>query len=478
LVDFDALFEQATTPPVILNTFNVDTVDDKTLLDSMVYTYYDGDSLNVVPMCECQRTTGAGMINQRCSFCGTTVLPLSERPLESLLWMEPPAGVETFINPQVWTMLSKAMTHGGINGLLWLVDPLAIVGPEPHKEIRRLMDLGIDRGINHFYKNFDQIIELLFNTQVIAGGNRHQREELWQFIQCNRHKIFAKRLPVPSRMGFVAERTVTGTFADKTMKPMLDAIRTISSAVHSQTPLDIRKLQSRTMLANDLVATYSQDFMAATLTSKRGWLRKHVYGNPLFFTFRGVISSMSERHEYDELHVPWGICMSTYSKHLENKLYKTAINERGRPFTPNEAIGLIESHTLRYHPVLHSLFNELIEESPHKGLPVLFNRNPSLDRGSIQEFFITKVIEDPEINAIAMSVLCLKAPNADFDGDALNGMAILDNRSERHFAALAPHFGALDLDHPRRMSNNQAFPPPVAGAIANMVHRSDRTVVQ
>lgn len=470
LIDINRMFETASTPPVLINSFDINTLQDKEALDSLIYTYYEGDSLNVVPHCECGKTRGAAFIGTQCRNCNATVYPVSEQPLESLLWIAPPDGVKTFINPQAWTMLSKALTHGGINGLAWLCDPRMPVGPEPHRGIRRIMDLGIERGINHFHDNFDEIIDLLFNAGVISGTTKRQRDDLYEFIRLNREKIFCRYLPIPSRLEFVTEKSITGSFADLTMKPAIEAIRTISATVHSQTPLDLRLRQSRAVKANDYLAQYHQEHMA-TLASKRGWLRKQLYGSSLFFTFRAVISSLSERHRYDELHIPWGVAVSTYQLHLISKMYRMTNPDTGRPFTPNECLQHIREHTLKYSPLLDQLFKELIDEAPGPGLPTLLNRNPTLDRGSIQMFYITKVIPDPKVNAIAMSVLTLKAPNADFDGDALNGMPLLDNRLAERFKALLPHMGVLDLDRPRRMSKNQIMPPPIASTIANWFHR-------
>lgn len=411
LVDLDQKFDTTTTPPVLLNSFDVTSAEDKKQLDKLIYTFYEGDSLNVVPQCDCRRIRGATKIGMHCSHCNTTVHPVSEQPLESLLWIAPPEGVEVFINPQVWTMLSKALTHGGINGLAWLCDPVMPVGSEPHREIRKLMDLGIERGINYFYHNFDTIIDRLFDAGVISGTTKRQRDDLYLFIKLNRNKIFCKHLPIPSRLGFVAEKTITGTFVDMTMKMALEAIRTISSTVYSLTPLDIKRRQSRSVKANDYMAQYHQEFMTATLASKKGLYRKDIYGSPLFFTFRSVISSLSERHAYDELYLPWGVAVSTYSLHLTSKMMRMTNPDTGLPFTPNEILKHLREHTLAYSPLLDKLFDELIAEAPGRGPAVLLNRNPSLDRGSIQQFYVTKIIKDPKINAVAMSVLCLKAPN-------------------------------------------------------------------
>ena len=69
-----------------------------------------------------------------------------------------------------------------------------------------------------------------------------------------------------------------------------------------------------------------------------------------------------------------------------------------------------------------------------------------------------------------MSVLCLVAPNADFDGDALNGMLILDYRMKKLLDRLAPHHGVLDLKKPRTLSKNIKIPAPVTTTISAWVH--------
>ena len=57
---------------------------------------------------------------------------------------------------------------------------------------------------------------------------------------------------------------------------------------------------------------------------------------------------------------------------------------------------------------------ELIAESPYKGLPCCFNRNPTLLRGSIQQLYITKIkSDDINDNTISLSVMILSAYNAE-----------------------------------------------------------------
>lgn len=49
---------------------------------------------------------------------------------------------------------------------------------------------------------------------------------------------------------------------------------------------------------------------------------------------------------------------------------------------------------------------------------------------------------------------------ADFDGDALNGILILDTVMRRGLERLAPHFGVMDMHTPWKLSGDIALPGP------------------
>jgi len=407
VISMDHLFQTAPTTPTVVNQFDVNSMEDKERLNQLIYTHYEGDSLNVVPTCECQRTVGEYNVGIRCEECNTVVMSVTERPLTSILWIAPPSGVKTFLNPQVWTILSKGLSWPGVNLLEWLCNPNSVLPANPNKAARKLQSLNIERGINYFYDHFDEIIPVLFDHGIVNGTAR-QRADLWQFIKHYRDSIFARYLPIPSKLGFITEKTVTGTYADETMESAIDAIRTISATENAPTPLTDKVKQARAVKANMLLAKYHQDFMSEALGSKGGWFRKHVFGSRLHFTFRAVISSLSDNHDYRELHLPWSMAVSVYKTHLTSKLIK-------RGYTPNQCNKFLQEHTPKYHPLIDELFQEMIEESPYLGMPVIFNRNPTLMRGSIQTLYVTKIKTDPSVNSVSMSVLCLVAPNADFD---------------------------------------------------------------
>ena len=464
LVNFNEQFNTTTVEPVIVNNFDLSSQEQIDYLSSLIYTHYEGDSLQILPSCQSGCTVGEHNVGIRCERCGTIVMSVTERPLESILWIKPPKGVDTLINPQAWYMLNKQTTHNGVRLLEWLCNPTMQMPPNPPKAARKLQSLAIERGLNFFFHNFDEIMAVMFEHGLVTG-TREQKDDLMVFIRDNREAIFAEALPIPSKMGFITEKTVNRTYADPTMMPAIDAVHTISGTENSPTPLSPKQVQARAVKAIDLLSTFHQNFIGESLGKKHGWFRKHVYGSRLHFTFRAVISSLSDNHHYDEIHLPWSVAVMVYQVHLTSLLMKM-----GGQWNPRTIMAFLREHTLQYHPLLDELFKQMINDSPYGGLPILLNRNPTLMRGSIQALRVTQVKTDPNINSISMSVLCLVAPNADFDGDALNGMLILDQKQFEHMQRLAPHHGVLDLTRPNKISRNIKLPPPVVSTMSAWVH--------
>lgn len=467
IVDHDELFNNLKAPPGIVNTFDLTSQEDLEKLNNLIYTSYSDDSLEILPSCDCGRLKGEYNVGVKCGDCGTFCLSITERPLESVLWIAAPKGVDALINPEVWIIFSEAMTISGVNVFEWLVNPM--YKPSSDKElpqIKKLREAGVKRGINFFYHNFDSIMNFVVEARIVRKQKVKKREELVRFVKENRHKIFSQHVPIPSKLAFITEKTPMGPYADTSMTPAVDAIRTISSIENGITPLNDRQIQSRAMQAIGLLANYYQTFFTDSLGPKSGWFRKHIFGSRLHFSFRAVISSLSRPHIYDECHLPWSLSVMFFKIHLISKLLK-------RGFTPNEAIKFLYEHTLKYHPLLDELFRELIDESPHGGIPIILQRNPTLTRLSAQLLRVTQIKTDPDINTVSLSVLVLSGMNADFDGDALNGMLIHDMATFDRMERLSPHLGVMDLNSPRELSGHIALPAPVVITIANWVHEGE-----
>ncbi len=406
LINQEELFHSMASESIIVNHFNVNSQEEKEKLNNLIMTRYEGDSLDVLPSCDCGKVTGEYNVGIKCPNCNTFCVSVTERPLESALWIAAPEGVKTLINPDAWIIFSKRFSFNGHNVIEWICNPHYKVPTDPYPpKIQQLKKLGVPRGLNNFYDNFDSIMKLLFENNIVQNSNK-DKDLFWAFIQRYREAIFTRYIPIPSKLAFITESTSTGMYADTSMTPAIDAIRTISSIENSITPVSLTKKESHSVKAIVKLANYYQDFASKQLGSKYGWFRKHVFGSRLHFSFRSVISSLSENHVYDELHMPWSMSVMVLETHLTSKLIS-------RGYTPNESIKFLREHTLKYHPLLDELFQELIAEGPENSIPCMFQRNPSLVRGSAQRLRITRVKTDPGDNTVGLSVLVLSSLNAD-----------------------------------------------------------------
>lgn len=473
LVDFDNLFfNRSRQTPVIINDFSETSEEDKAALNRMIYTKYSTDDLlSNLPSCECGAIVGQHRIGVVCSNCHTAVNSPMDQELEAIVWMRSPNGVKKLINPIVWTMLNNKFKRSGFEIIRWICDttykPASLRVPPVLDAVQSIP--GLVRGYNNFVENFDAIVDALFELKVFKPP-RGKLDPLQELLRTQRNCVFSDYLPLPNRSLLVIEESNVGTYVDPIVTGAVDAIRTMVSIDSSLSSHSIRTKENRTVKTIAQLAEFYDGLYRLTLAKKEGIFRKHIFGGRANFSFRAVISSLTDAHEYDELHIPWGIGVSVLRIHLMNKLIR-------RGYSPNEAIAFLNEHSQKYHPLLDELFQLLITECPYKGIPVVFQRNPSLERGSAQAMFITKVKSDPNIPTISLSILSVVGFNADFDGDQLNGTLSMDLLTSEALRSLAPHMSTFDLNEPRRVSKNLSMPKPVVASISSWVHSPDGETV-
>lgn len=469
LVNFnDLFFNKGRNAPVIINDFAEASEDDKDAFNKMIYTKYSTDDLlSNLPTCECGEIAGEHNVGVMCRNCNTVVQAPLEQDLEPLVWMRRPNGVKALINPIVWTMLNEKFKRSGFEIIRWLCDTTYKAQVKVPPMMESVQALGIARGYNNFIENFDAITDSLFELKVFK--QRGVTDPLQQLLREQRQSVFSEYLPLPNRSLLVIEESNVGTYVDPIVTGAVDAIRTMVSIDSPLSSHNLRTKENRTVKTIAQLAEFYDGLYRTTLAKKEGIFRKHVYGTRSHFSFRAVISSLTASHDYDELHIPWGIGVSVFRIHLLNKLFR-------RGYAPNEAIAFLNEHAQKHHPLLQELFELLITESPWRsasgkpGVPVVFQRNPSLERGSAQAMFVTLVKPDAIIPTVSLSILSVVGFNADFDGDQLNGTLSLDNHTAEELRKLAPHMSTFDLNDPRAVSKNLAMPKPVVATIANWVH--------
>jgi len=150
---------------------------------------------------------------------------------------------------------------------------------------------------------------------------------------------------------------------------------------------------------------YIDAVLRVKISGKRGFVRKNIMAFRSHFSCRAVIVPITESHMGDELHLPWSIGIECMKLEILNLL----INRKG--MTLPDAYNKIWVAEYQHDDDIAEILATLIKECPYKGLPILFNRNPSLRLGNIQLLFVTKFKGAGDFT-IGFSPTVLAAPNA------------------------------------------------------------------
>ena len=455
LLDLNAIYNNTSKIPIFINDIQETSEEDKSNINSLIYTKYNGDLLSNLPSCECGELMGVLNIGITCENCRTEVTSDLDNILEPILWIRAPAGVAALMNPSAWAMISNHFMINDFSVIRWLCDTTY--------RVEAIQDIEIPRGWNYFVNNFDDIMTKLFEMKRFKL-KRESSESLKEMIRMYRHCIFTNYLPLPNKSLLVIEETNVGTYINPDITGAVDAIRTMIGIDAPTNNFTIRMKENRVVKTTDQLSEFYQQTIKNTLAKKEGIFRKHIFGTRSHFSFRCVISSLTEPHRYDEIHISWGIGVAVFELHLINKLLRIG-------YTPNEAKAFLNEHAQKYNPVLDDLFKELINEADGgRGISTSMQRNPSLERGSVQSVFITKVKTDTSIPTVSMSILTVRGLNADYDGDQLNFTLSIDNKIANGIEALAPHKSVFDLNSPRMVADNLSMAKTVISTLSKWYH--------
>lgn len=386
--------------PIILNDMPSITVEDRARINNVTTTVYnETDVFSNQPSCDCGAIKGGYNLGVFCTSCHSEVMELFSQELLPRVWMRTPKHVASLINPLVWNMLTRKFVKSGFSFVKWMCNTdYQLNNNAPMVEINLLLEAGVKRGYNNFVDKFDAYFDLLCKLPHFA--KKADNLELRDLLLSQRDCVFSEYLPLPNKSLLIQENTKVGSYVDPLAFTIIDAVKTIQSIDLPTTYVSQRQRENRTIKTIDKIAEYYYETYDATLAKKPGHIRKHIFGTRLHFSTRAVISSVTWPHTYDSLELPYGSGVTLFGIHLKGRLLKMG-------YTPNEATSLLQEYTTKFHPMLHSIMEELIDATPNKGHACIFVRNPSLALSSTQRMFIRKVKKDPNDVTIGMSILAV-----------------------------------------------------------------------
>lgn len=446
-------------------------------LNELLRTHYDNDQLDTIPRCDCGHLHAMYEYlpdeSNICPICDTPVIRAIDRPLESQVWMRVPDGVITFIHPRFWALFDEFFGVSTRSKLVWslleyLINPMyrpkEKMGANKRNEIQRitraLEEAGIRRGLEHFYRNFDAIMDFVLDNATIfvrASGvsnnaDRYAYAADWREFQTKyRDVIFTRELPFPSKTIMISESVGRVCLIDDNMANAMDAPKIIASIVNSPLKLSDQKVLSQCIKAQKTLVAYYSNYYQQTWAKKNGIMRS-MAATRSPWTMRLTIAPIIGPHRYDECHAPWMASIVAFSLHIANVLHK-------RGYTPAEILSRIDEATVQYDEEIHEIMNMFIAACPEGGIPISALRNPTLERLSNQPLYITKIKTDIYDNSLQLSSLVIKGSNADYDGDQFQIRIPLDNYEKDGYKRLSSHLGIMDADAANKISGFMTLHP-------------------
>lgn len=397
----------------VVNDLEADQDKAKQELQRLIYTVFEGNVYNDVPSCACGELTRAENSDEICPNCRQPVMRSTEREIEPILWARAPRGVVGFIQPHYWGMLRETFTVSGFDIMQWIANPKYVVQPKAFKLrdtfLRSFRQHGISLGWNSLVSNLVEIVTILTNHLP----SKHEKYAFMRdLVIRDIGNIRSKHIPFTNRSLLVLEQNSMGRYGELSLRWVVDAAMLLRGIdLPSDRKTNARRQELSWKMIHNLSIFY-EDWYIESLAQKAGLARKGLFSGRCRFSGRSVASSITDRHNYRDIYIPWYAATTILRPMIDNKLMAMG-------YTPREIERLVESHATREHPLLRKIFNELIDESPDgRGIPAIIQRNPSLERGSEQLVYITNVKSDRD-NTVSISIFIVRGMNCDFDGSLI-----------------------------------------------------------
>lgn len=274
-------------------------------------------------------------------------------------------------------------------------------------------------GMISFKERIEEILEFYINK----SPNKY---EYYNDIMTNMDKLFIQSVPVYT--------THLRPFRVEGEKLVFEGTNTIYNimaklaAELNRNSLRISKSRKpKEQLLFEMQNYYNELYkeIETGLAQKKGIIRQ-LFGGRYNFTSRSVIVPGPDLR-IDQVRLPYHALVELLQQTIINLLQKTY------GYSYSEAYKTWYKAQIKQDPKVKNIIELLIKDTPN-GIPVLINRNPSINYGSIMQMYVVGINDN---FTMSVPLQILKPLGADFDGDTLNILYLINKafaeRAERIF---------------------------------------------
>lgn len=429
----------------------------------------DMDTLINKYRCNCGRTQYKVHLGITCPWCKSKVRPINDN-FDTYGWLVIKDKDMHVIHPNLYKNIEALV--GGTDILINILDKKAEVDEDGHpipdvpdkpesakngnkahnrklKNIRR-RERGANEpfygiGMTEFYNRFDEIMQWYYEK----SSGKPQKKAHYDRIYEDRDKVFTHCIPVFTTHLRPYELTDNVKFSFEGVNSNYNMMSRLTTDLNKCGDLRINRhpqyvdnlLWSLQRQWNDL---YKE--IDIILSGKKGNIRL-LSGGRCNFSGRSVIIQ-NPKLRADQVILPYSFLVIVLEQQIKNILVKTyGVSYDDAHIRWSRAIDDPDK-------VIIQIIYGLIKSRP-EGLPVIINRNPSIQRGSLLQMFCIDMSFDYTMS-LPLSVLVPLA--ADFDGDVLNIFYIINEAFyQRCFQVLNPR-NSMYIDNNDGFANRALLP--------------------
>lgn len=443
LIDHDKQFETCRDKfninPAILNAYDLTVPGFIETITALIST--DGAGTDFIARCGCGDLEGEQRIGMRCDTCGQKVARESiteEDNLACRTWLKCPDELpHGWLTPNIYMCLASWLGYdrkkkkGARN---YLDDILNVDGVVPVD----ISHVVTGKGFQYLYDNFDRIMKFFIYDHPVTS-KKADTPAIEFMLDLYRDRIWCHYIPIlPAALNPITRPDSESTARKRQADPISNLVLS-AAIILSRIDFGPKRKRERDIIvergvyeAYKNLIEYNDEATNKFISTKKAIPRTQMFGARQHMSFRGVIVPIVGDHNYDEIHLPWKMSVNLLRVHILAKL----CNVYG--YGLDTASLKIRKAINIYDPLIDEIMMGLIADSPYPGLPCLWQRPPSIRDGSVKLVFITKVKKDPKESAIGMTPIDVAWQNADFDGDNLAGVLIVETEMVDAFRRMSP----------------------------------------
>lgn len=396
-----------------------------------------GDAENAADdySCSCGNLRGRFYEGTVCEFCGTEVKNTGIN-IDKVGWIDisgdkyDDSGAIVsrgqgwkIIRYVAYGFLEKIIGRDNLRNIIHVPDTITVMGNLDTDAIKAVQDSDPKAkywyiGLPEFYAKYAEILKYYIDLRDFKDT------DIIGFVS-NPLDVFTDKIVVLPAALRPVMRIEDGVKIDAINNIYISLIKYSNTLNSPMTTLDIIKNSMLEMIEASLFTLTQHVF--DIIKGKEGLIRSEICGTRVNYSARAIITPAGADVPFDGLAVPYRMMVGFYRFELINILTKI------KKISYKNAEDIVFRAGVRFDEEVYDILEHMVET---KEIGVLFNRNPSINIGSIVYLRIVK-IKKP-VNGDIMQDLTMSCSNtvltpmgADYDGDTLNIVALKDEKTRQ-----------------------------------------------